>query len=336
MSRAGIGAGRKIPPLNPLRAFEVAARHMSFTVAAEELCVTQGAVSRSVKALEDYLGEPLFERTNHGLALTKRSQAFAARLSEGFVRLGEATDEFLGLQPSPVLTVRTYTSFLIGFLIPNLPSFQVRHPEIKVHLVSATDTAEFGRDRVDVRIRYGHGKWKNEDSTLLFRDCLRPVCSPMLLDPTKAPYPVSILEKQVLLHQEFRRADWPEWLAMIGKTGLTPRRDMMFDELSIVYQAALSGVGMVMAQKAYFQREIADGRLFEPFDVVLKRGLGYYMTVEQRRRNCDHVQVFQRWLLETVQKAGLSEDSLPTLPSSGSQVPSIAAGKRDLASALVA
>jgi LysR family glycine cleavage system transcriptional activator len=294
-----------------LRAFEVAARHLSFTHAADELCVTQGAISRSVKALEDYLGESLFERTGHGLALTERSEALALKLSDGFSRLAEAADEFRGVQQAPVLTVRTYTSFLIGFLIPNLPDFQVRHPDIKVHLVSATDSAEFAREQADVRIRYGRGHWKNVESTLLFHDEMRPVCSPALLDPAKRPYPVSELARHVLLHQELRRADWPDWLAMVGAGELKPRDNLVFDELSVVYQAAIAGVGMVMAQSAYFRRELKEGRLFEPFDPVLTRDLGYYLTIPSNRCDCVHVRLFKRWLIETLARAELGVTALP-------------------------
>jgi len=296
---------RRIPPLNPLRAFEVAARHLSFTHAADELCVTQGAVSRSVKALEDYLGEPLFERTGHGLALTERSEALALKISDGFLRIGEAADEFRGIQAEPVLTIRTYTSFLIGFLIPNLPDFQVRYPDIRVHLVSATDSTELARDVTDVRIRYGRGKWKNVESTMLFCDALRPLCSPALLDPDKRPYPIEELRNQTLLHQAMRRADWPAWLAMTDTPDLRPRSDLVFDELSIVYQAAMAGTGLVMAQKAYFQRELASGLLFEPFEPVLNRDLGYYLTVPANRRDTPHVRTFKRWIIETLAKNGI-------------------------------
>jgi len=308
--------GRKIPPLNPLRAFEVAARHLSFTHAADELCVTQGAISRSVKALEDYLGEPLFERSGHGLVLTERSDAFAARLSEGFHHLGEAADEFRGIRSPRTLTVRTYTSFLIGFLIPHLPAFQLRHPDIKVHLVSATDAAEFTREQVDVRIRYGRGQWKNVESTLLFKDELRPVCSPRLLDPAKRPYPIETLQEQVLLHQETRQADWSHWLAQVGAAGLKGRDDIVFDELSIAYQAAIAGLGLVMAQKAYFRREVAEGSLFEPFDEALIRDFGYYLTVPIMRRDSQHVRLFKRWLLETVEN-GRSDEPRSAAPNGG-------------------
>jgi DNA-binding transcriptional LysR family regulator len=311
--------------LNPLRAFEVAARHLSFTHAADELSVTQGAISRSVKALEDYLGEPLFERTGHGLALTERSEALALKLSDAFMQLSQAADEFRGIQSSPVLRVRAYTSFLIGFLIPNLPRFQVNHPQIKVRLVPETDSAEFARDNTDVRIRYGRGHWKNVDSTLLFRDSLRPLCSRALLDPAKRPYPVEELRRHVLLHQELRQSDWPEWLSMVGSPELAPRDNLTFDELSVVYEAAIAGVGMVMAQRAYFQRETADGRLFEPFDPVLTRDLGYYLTTPANRRDWTHVRLFKRWLLEEIEKTGACNDEASSRMTLASRNPIVSA-----------
>jgi len=298
---------RKMPPLNPLRAFEVAARHLSFTHAADELCVTQGAISRAVKSLEEYLGEPLFERTSQSLALTERSQAFALKLSNGFMRLAEAADEFRGVHAPPVLTVRSATSFTVGFLVPNLVDFQVRHPEVRVRLLSAEDCAESARETADVRIRYGRGQWKNVDSTLLFHDALRPLCSPSLLDPAKGPYPVEELRKHILLHH-LGKSDWPKWLAAAGDAELRPSENLVFDELSVVYQAALSGAGIMMAQRAYFRRALATGCLFEPFEPVLTQDLGYYLTVPTDRRDAPHVRIFKQWLLEVLAKAGVGDE----------------------------
>jgi len=294
---------RRIAPLNPLRAFESAARHLSFTQAADELCVTQGAVSRSVKALEDYFGEPLFERCHNGLLLSEKSDMLAHRLTDIFDRLSEATAEFHGRTRVPVLTVRTYTSFMIGLLLPNLANFQMLHPKVKVRLVSGTDLVELSRSQEDVRIRYGHGQWRDVESTLLFRDQLRPVCSPKLLDPAKRPYPVEVLKDHVLLHQEFRRKDWPDWLACAKGEHITPKGNITFEELSVAYQAAISGSGMVMAQRHYFTREIAEGQLFEPFDTTLHRDLGYYVTIPHERRDLPQVILFRDWLVKMFRNA---------------------------------
>lgn len=290
-------SARRTGPLNPLRAFEVAARHMSFTLAAEELCVTQGAISRAVKTLEDYYGATLFKRVGNGLELTPKSRILAHQLTDVFSKLADATDEFLGSKTSQVLTIWTYTSFMIGFLIPRLPDFQLKHPHIKVRLISATDNAEFNRDQVDVRLRYGRGHWHGFDSTLLFQEALRPVCSPKLLEPGQTRMEISDLAKQVLLHFEGRRHDWADWLTEAGHPHLVPHDNLVFDELSVASQAAISGVGIAMAQQAYFHNEIENGQLIVPFDTVLHRDLGYYLTVSRERRNADHVGIFRDWLL---------------------------------------
>lgn len=289
---------RRTGPLNPLRAFEVAARHMSFTVAADELCVTQGAISRAVKTLEDYFGVPLFKRLGNGLELTPKSRILAHKLTDIFSQLADATEEFQGSKTAHVLTVWTYTSFMIGFLIPRLPDFQLKNPSFKVRLISATDSTEFNRDQVDVRLRYGHGHWQGFDSTLLFREELRPVCSPKLLAEGEGRMDFMDLEKHTLLHYEGRRHDWADWLAAAGHSELVPHDNLVFDELSIANQAAIAGVGLAMVQKAYFQNEIASGQLVAPFDTVLRRDRGYYLTVSRERRNAEHVSIFRDWLIE--------------------------------------
>ena len=284
MSRPRLG---RIPPLNSLRAFEVAARHLSFTRAADELCVTHGAISRPVKALENYLGEPLFKRTARGLALTERSEPFAQRLTEGYALLSEASDAFLGVTASPVLTVRTYTSFMIGFLMPNLPEFQVAHPQIKVRLVSLTDRTNLAREQVDVRIRYGRGQWKDVSSTLLFSSPATDLRL-KLLDPAKRLIPSKSFRDHLLLHQHLRLGDWPDWLSKVG--GDIQRGDVVFDRSASCIKAHWTSASPW--REGDFQREIADGRLVEPFDEAT-RDLGYYRR-SHSRRDCEHVHLFRK------------------------------------------
>ena len=304
---------RRTGPLNPLRAFEVAARHMSFTLAADELCVTQGAISRAVKTLEDYFGVPLFKRLGNGLELTPRSRILAHQLTDVFVSLADATDEFLGSRTTKVLTIWTYTSFMIGFLIPRLPDFQFRHPNIRVRLISATDNTEFNREQVDIRLRYGRGHWHGYESTLLFHEELRPVCSPNLLTLGRSTMDVAELRQHVLLHHEHRHHDWSDWLAVAGQPDLVPRDNLVFDELSIANQAAISGLGIAMAQKAYFHNEIANGQLVAPFDTVLRRDMGYYLTVSRELRNAEHIAAFRTWLLEQLAEDGTEASVQPFL-----------------------
>ncbi|MBJ7439515.1 MAG: transcriptional regulator GcvA [Sphingopyxis sp.] len=311
INRRGV---RRTGPLNPLRAFEVAGRHMSFTVAADELCVTQGAISRAVKTLEDYFGVPLFKRLGNGLEMTPKSRVLAYKLTDIFTQLADATEEFQGSKASHVLTVWTYTSFMIGFLIPRLPDFQLKHPNIKVRLISATDSTEFNREQVDVRLRYGHGHWQGFESTLLFREELRPVCSPRLLKEGHEGMDIEEISKHILLHYDGRRHDWSDWLAAAGYPELAPRDNLVFDELSVANQAAIAGVGLAMAQKAYFQNEIDNGQLIAPFDTVLRRDRGYYLTVPRERRNAEQVTVFRDWLLDQLaDQLGETNTAYPVL-----------------------
>ena len=236
------------------------------------------------------------------------------RSAEAHKQLADATEEFTGSKTAHMLTVWTYTSFMIGFLIPRLPDFQLRHPNIKVRLISATDSTDFNRDQVDVRLRYGHGHWPGFDSTLLFREELRPVCSPRLVEANGGPLTVDDLKQQILLHYDGRRHDWADWLAAAGHADLAPRDNLVFDELSVANQAAIAGVGLAMVQKAYFQTELANGQLVAPFDTVLRRDRGYYLTVSRERRNAEHVTIFRDWLIE--QLAGQQEpyeESYPVL-----------------------
>ena len=297
MNKPHIRRSRRVPPLNPLRAFEAAARHMSFTNAADELCVTQGAISRSIKALENYMGTPLFERTGHGLTLTDNSKAYAHALTEIFTRLADETDKFVGIQTQKVLTVRAYTSFLMNFLIPMLPNFQLHHPDVKVRLISATDKADLEDETFDVRIRYGRGHWKDLDSVLLFHDEVAPVCSPNILSPSDRPYPVEVLKDLTLLHPELRHTDWPDWLALAGAHELSPHDNLYFDELSVTYQAAIAGLGLAMGQRVYLRNELSNGQLFHPFDLTLKRDFGYYLIYPRERRDNRDIIVFRDWLV---------------------------------------
>ncbi|HEV2652767.1 MAG TPA: transcriptional regulator GcvA [Rhizomicrobium sp.] len=303
MNKPHIRRGRRVPPLNPLRAFEAAARHLSFTNAADELCVTQGAISRSIKALENYMGTPLFERTGHGLTLTENSRSFSHALTEIFTRLADETDKFAGVHSQKILTVRAYTSFLMNFLIPILPDFQLHHPDVKVRLISATDKSDLENETFDVRIRYGRGHWKDLESVLLFHDEVSPVCSPSILSPEDRPYPVEVLKDQTLLHPELRHTDWPDWLALAGANELVPHDNLHFDELSVTYQAAIAGLGLAMGQRVYLRNELSSGQLFHPFDLTLRREFGYYLVYPRERKDNRDIVVFRDWLVEASKTA---------------------------------
>lgn len=305
-------ASRRLPPLNPLRAFEAAARHRSFTKAAEELNVTQGAVSRHVRALEDRLGFPLFVRTPQGLELQPSSHAFAQAIERAFMEIAQATERLVATRSHSVLTVRAYTTFLIRWLIPRLPDFQFRHPDIEVRVVAASDSVNFEGDLVDVGIRYGDGAWSGWRSHLLFSDELHPVCSPGYLEATDANDARTILRKCRLLHHNLRPHDWPDWLRITGLDNVPIGGNSYIEDLSIIYESACSGLGLAILQKAYVETDLAAGRLICPFETALTRDLGYHIVCPCERADVPKIKTFRDWILSQPDR-GVDDSITPYL-----------------------
>jgi DNA-binding transcriptional LysR family regulator len=302
-----------MPPLNPLYAFEAAARHLSFTKAAAEMNVTQGAISRQVKALEDHLGFELFNRTPAGILLTPGGYTYAAALTDAFDRVARATDELVTMRSHTVVTIRGYTTFLVRWLIPLLPDFHVQHPNIEVRLVSASDPVDFDRDNADLGIRYGSGRWRTLDSDLLLTDELFPVCSPTLAESTRLRRPTD-LARCTLLHLNLRRADWPDWLAEAGCATLKSVNDVFLEDLGVVYQCAVAGLGVAMGQAAYVADDVAAGRLVAPFDVTLRRTRGYYLVCPRERANITKIATFRGWLRNMVGRTAADDARSGTSP----------------------
>jgi LysR family glycine cleavage system transcriptional activator len=293
---------RNLPPLNPLLAFEATSRHLSFTKAAQELNVTQGAVSRQVAVLEEFFGVPLFERHRNGIVLTRNATTFAAAVSQAFGDLRGAMEAYVAAAARPSLSVKAYTVFLNRWLMPRLPGFARQNPNIDVRLLgtSGASHVDFAKDRVDVGIRYGHGHWSDLNSHLLFRDELMPVCAPDLARRLRSTGPAG-LAGQVLLQTHAREADWPDWLKLAGvPAGPALKRARLFEDLGIVYECALDGVGIAIMQHAYVRDDLAAGRLAAPFVPVLRRPLGYYLVYPTDRAGVPEIKLFRHWLLKVV------------------------------------
>jgi LysR family glycine cleavage system transcriptional activator len=200
--------GRRLPPLNAVRAFEAAARHLSFTRAADELNVTQAAVSHQVKGLEDRLGVQLFRRLNRGLLLTDAGGLYMRELEDILDRLEQATERLRSSEAAGLLTVSTGTSFAAKWLVPRLRRFRDRRPDIDVRIDADDALTDFRRDNVDIAIRYGRGVYPGLSSTPLLQDIVFPVCSPTLIDaahPLRAP---EDLKHHTLLHDVDVVEDW--------------------------------------------------------------------------------------------------------------------------------
>src|ERR1700722_5670042 len=217
MSRESGGVmSRRLPPMNALPDVEAAPRHLSFTKAAEELNVTHGAVSRQVKSLEDFLGVKLFRRLNRALRLTGEGQAYALAVREQLDALAEATRRLRAPRDRRGLTVSTTYSFTSGWLVPRLGRFRALHPDVDVRLQANDHVIDFGRDEVDLSIRYGRGQYPGLLSERLMGDDYAPVASPALLQgksPLKKP---ADLRHHVLLHEEGTEIDWRMWLMAAG------------------------------------------------------------------------------------------------------------------------
>lgn len=292
---------RRIPPLNPLHVFEVVARAGSLTRAAAELHITQSAVSRQLAVLESYLQIKLFTREARGVALTPAGEAYRRDVAPAFERLAVGTERLLaGLRGGP-LRVRTYATFVAKWLLRRLPDFQQRHPAIDVLIETAVPEVNFDRDSVDVVIQFGHGDWPKAHAELLFDDEFEPVCSPALLAGDRPLRTLDDLRGARLLHAHYRKADWREWLAAVGRPELIEgAREMTFANSILAYQAAIDGMGVAIGQPRLLRQEFDAGLLARPFERPVKRDAGYYLLTAADRATPPKVHAFRRWLLDEV------------------------------------
>lgn len=295
---------RRIPPLNPLRVFEVVSRTENLTSAAHELHVTQSAVSRQIGVLESYLGVELFRRERHGVALTRAGQTYAEQVIPAFEIIAAATEALTKGHNQAALRVRTYTTFAAKWLIPRLGEFRQLHPNIEVRISNAVPDVDFDRDPVDVAIQFGDGSWPRVQADLLFYDEIEPVCSPQYL-ARYAPnpkYPESLL-RQRLLESHYRRSDWSDWLDATDQTDLTRQAERMsFSSSVLTWQAAVDGLGIAMGQNALLSHEFNAGTLVRPFDRPVRRDKAHYLVRPKLQRESRKVSAFRDWLLSACAK----------------------------------
>ncbi|MCG5240830.1 transcriptional regulator GcvA [Azospirillum doebereinerae] len=288
---------RRLPPLNALRAFEAAARHLSFTKAAEELNVTQAAVSHQIKALEEWLGLPLFRRMNRALALTEAGQSYLPPVREAMDTLAQATDSLIRSDNAGALTVSTMPSFAAKWLVPRLTRFQKRFPDLDVRVQSTSLMVDFARHDVDLAIRFGNGDWPDLHVERLLTEDIFPVGHPSLLDgdcPLVCP---EDLRHHTLLHDDYR-ISWAMWCRAAGIEGLDVERGPRFDDSSFTLQAAINGHGVALARGALVADDIANGRLVRLFDVRLPGSVAYYVVSPPHYLSRPKVKAFRDWLFE--------------------------------------
>ncbi|WP_448187294.1 transcriptional regulator GcvA [Azospirillum sp. sgz301742] len=283
---------RHLPPLNALRAFEAAARHLSFTKASEELHVTQAAVSHQIKGLEEWLGLPLFRRVNRGLVLTDAGQAYLPPLREALDLMANATERLFRKDSTGTLTISTMPSFAAKWLVLRMGRFQAAHPELDVRLHTTSQMVDFAQQDVDVAIRFGSGNWPDLRIERLLNENIFPVCSPRLLPALKGP---ADLKNHTLLHDDYI-ITWSNWCAAAGVDGIDTARGTQFTDSALTLQAAMEGHGVALARQVLVADDLAAGRLVRPFDVVLTGQYAYYFVAPQHYMTRPKVKAFREWL----------------------------------------
>ncbi len=297
---------RRLPPLNPLRTFEAAARHGSFTKAAEELSVTPVAVSRQVAVLESYFGTPLFYRLSNTVRLTSAGQDLLPAVTTALDLLDESARRLRRLATDP-LVICTYQPLAMSWLIPRLPRFYAEHPHIDLNLTTAVRPHEFDYARVDVGIHHGYEPQPELYSKVILPDLVVPVCAPQLCEGEHPLPPVENLRHHTLLHSRFRRLDWEDWMRVVGGVDLAPRNELTFNSTALAVQAAAEGLGVAIAQRLQVSPELASGRLVIPFQTALQRPRGISVVAHRERLADPRVVAFRDWVEE---EARLTLESL--------------------------
>lgn len=298
----------QLPPLNALRAFEATARHLSVKNAADELCVTPGAVSQLVKALELHLGVQLFRRVNRGIFLTDVGQAYLPPVRNAFRQISEATQKVAVPVETGLLTVSATPFFAAAWLVPRLKSFRDAHPDIDLQVLTSNTLADFSRDGVDVAIRHGMGQYPGLASQRVLTVEMVPVAAPALVaEHGKPKKPADLLRWPRVNDAE--RKGWRLWFDAQGIDDAGPMRGPSFDDAGLLLQAVLAGQGAALLPAAMMAPEIAQGRLVRLSGVTWLEDFAYYLVCPEGSRDRPKVAAFRDWLLGAVHQKSVSSGS---------------------------
>lgn len=276
--------------LNHLHAFAAASRHLNFTRAADELCVTQAAVSHQIKSLEAQIGKPLFLRTARGLQLSDDGARLAPLVQQAFAQLDKAVALLDERTPPERLTVAVVGTYAQGWLLERLPRFQAEHPHIELRLQTHNNKLDLATETIDAAIRFGDGAWRSVHAQALQGAPLTPLCAPELAATLSRPADL----RRCTLLRSFRTEDWPAWARAAGCDALHARGPQ-FDTSVLMVQAAMLGLGVALAPASMFRRELAQGRLVQPFAVDVDVGR-YWLTRSLTREPTPALQAFAAWL----------------------------------------
>ena len=294
--------GRKrLPPLSALRAFEAVARTLSFTGAARELHVTPGAISQQVRALEEQLGTALFRRSRRSVALTAAGSAILPDVQAGFESLSRVLDDGWRRSQGKTLTISVAPSFASKWLLPRLPEFAAQFPDIELRISATVGLVDFAREEVDLAIRFGSGGYGDVKTERLFSEALAPMCAPRLVTPRRPLNTPSDLRHFRLIHDlsipwRDHESGWARWLKLAGAGEVNASRGSRFSLAELALQAAIDGTGVVLGRLALAQQDLAEGRLYRPFSVVLPLDMSYYLVMPKKKHERPEIQSFKAWI----------------------------------------
>ncbi|MEQ6332786.1 LysR family transcriptional regulator [Sphingobium sp. MK2] len=279
-------------PLNALRAFEAAARHLNFTRAAIELCVSQGAVSHQVAQLERRLGTRLFHRLPRGLALTDEGQALVPVLADAFDRVGATLDQYADGRFRETLKVGVVGTFAIGWLLPRLDTFARAHPSIDLRISTNNNRVDLAGEALDFAIRFGDGAWHGTHAEPLLAAPMAPVCAPVIAARLKSP--ADLVHEQLL--RSYRPDEWALWFDAAA-VPVPVFRGPIFDSSALMASAATAGLGVALVPLAMFTQALASEHLVQPFKITIDAGR-YWLTRLISRPESDAMRRFRDWLME--------------------------------------
>ncbi len=287
---------QRLPPLNALRLFEAAARLLSFKNAAEELLLTPSAVSHGIQSLEQWLGTPLFLRSARGLQLTEAGQAYHPIVRDALAALAGGSARIAARHGAGgALSISAAPTFAARWLLPRLPDFRARHPEISVVLDTAQERSELSENGVDLAIRMGRGGWQGLQADLLLRETLQPLCAPVLLPQLAGGVDLGRLP---LIHVARASEDWAYWAEAAGLPPPDPARGLRFDTIHMALEAACQGLGLVIGRLPLAQQELESGRLVPAGSPAVPSNVGYWLVAAEADADDPRIAAFRDWILE--------------------------------------
>jgi LysR family glycine cleavage system transcriptional activator len=286
----------RLPPLNALRAFEAAARHLSVKSAAEELCVTPGAVSQMLKVLEAHLGIKLFERINRGIVLTPAGRDYLPPVRNAFRLIADASRRLSATADTGALAISVTPFFAASWLIPRLGSFRDAHPDIDLQIVTSNALADFARGGVDLAVRHGAGRYAGLDSHLVVSVQMVPVAALSLVNRLGPPVSAAALTRWPLIHDADRKG-WSLWFQAQGIDESSAPRGPSFDDSGLLHRAVLAGQGVGLLPAAMVEPDIAEGRLAMLAEPIQMETFAYYLVYPEASHDRPGVAAFRDWIL---------------------------------------